>query len=170
MNGISLDRLLESRDQRQAMQRKLLACHPMHTLVCLTVIMPGAVKRNEQSLIVAKAAVEALQKELKGYIIEFIERDLITGYEAFAVTDISPLEAKRLVCSIEESHPLGRLFDIDVLDPEAFPIPRESVGLEARRCILCSNEARYCMRMRSHSQEELHSHINSLIDSYVRGV
>ena len=59
---ITLDELLASRDARHAMQQKLMAEHSGKTLVCLTVVMPGSVKRNLQSLTVARAAVEAMRK------------------------------------------------------------------------------------------------------------
>ena len=59
---ITLDELLASRDARHAMQQKLMAEHSGKTLVCLTVVMPGSVKRNLQSLTVAHAAVEAMRK------------------------------------------------------------------------------------------------------------
>ncbi len=162
--------LLASRDARQAMQQQLMAANPDLTLVCLTVVMPGSVKRNEQSLTVAKAAVNALKHELDDRLTYLDERDLPTGYEAFLLVSMPPLEAKRVTCGIEESHPLGRLFDIDVFDKEGCQVSREAVGLQPRRCMLCANEARWCMRNRTHTQEELHNHINILIDNHVRGL
>ena len=57
---VTLNELLASRDSRHAMQQKLLAEHSGKTLVCLTVVMPGSVKRNHQSLVVAHAAVKEL--------------------------------------------------------------------------------------------------------------
>ncbi len=170
MGAITLEMLLASRDARQARQRELMAANPESTLVCLTVVMPGNIKRNEQSLTVAKAAVTAIKHEFENGLTYLDERDLPTGYEAFLLVSCPPLEAKRLTCSIEESHPLGRLFDIDVFDKDGMAIQREAVGLQPRRCMLCENEARYCMRNRTHTQEELHVHINSLTDSYVRGI
>lgn len=44
---VTLNELLASRDSRHAMQQKLLAEHSGKTLVCLTVVMPGSVKRNQ---------------------------------------------------------------------------------------------------------------------------
>ncbi len=162
--------LLRSRDARQARQKELMAADPESTLVCLTVVMPGNVKRNEQSLTVAKAAIEAMKHELDNRLAYLEERDLPTGYEAFLLVSLSPLEAKKTTCEIEENHPLGRLFDIDVFDREGIPVPREAVGLEPRRCMICDKEARWCMRNRTHTQEELHNHINKLIDNYVHGL
>ncbi len=170
MTGITLDRLLAGRDARRDMQQQLMKANPGLTLVCLTVVMPGSVKRNKQSLTVAHAAVEVLKHELKDRLSYLEERDLPTGYEAFLLISLPPLEAKKMTCGIEEKHPLGRLFDIDVFNSAGLPVPREAVGLQPRSCMLCGNEARFCMRNRTHSQEELHNHINSLIDKYVRGL
>ncbi len=170
MGAITLDMLRASRDARRAMQRQLIEADPEKTLVCLTVVMPGSVKRNEQSLTVAHAAVEALKREFDKRLAYLDERDLPTGYEAFLMLTLPPLETKRTACAIEESHPLGRLFDIDVFDRDGMAIQREAVGLQPRRCMLCENEARWCMRNRTHTQEDLQTYINSLIDNYVRGL
>ena len=128
---ITLDALLQSRDNRHALQQQLLQQHPDGTLVCLTVVMA-------------------------------------TGYEAYLITDLPALDAKRVTCDIEDSHPLGRLFDIDVMDADGAPISRQTVGGEPRRCLLCDHEARWCMRNHSHTQEELMNHIQQLIEDYVR--
>lgn len=165
---ITLDKLLASRDHRVEMQQKLREKHPSMTLVCLTVIMPGNIKRNLSSLIVSHAAINALLGKLEGNIVDVIIRDLATGYEAFLITSLPQKEAKRIACEIEDSHPLGRLFDIDVFDTDGKPIKRESVGYAARQCLLCDNEARYCMRNRSHTQQELTSKISQLVENYVQ--
>lgn len=181
---ITLDELLVSRDARHAMQQKLMAEHSGKTLVCLTVVMPGSVKRNQQSLIVARAAVEAMRKaynisddllpetelltnELKAEAGEcLVERDLNTGYEAYLITPLPLLEAKRVAVDIEDTHPLGRLFDIDVIDAQGIPVSRDRVGGQPRRCLVCDHEARYCMRMRWHTQEEIWARIKQMTDDY----
>lgn len=181
---ITLDELLASRDARHAMQQKLMAEHSGKTLVCLTVVMPGSVKRNQQSLIVARAAVKAMRKaynisddllpetelltnELKAETGEcLVERDLNTGYEAYLITPLPLLEAKRVAVDIEDTHPLGRLFDIDVIDAQGIPVSRDRVGGQPRRCLVCDHEARYCMRMRWHTQEEIWARIKQMTDDY----
>ena len=94
---ITLHELLASRDARHATQQKLLAEHSGKTLVCLTVVMPGSVKRNQQSLTAAHAAVEAMRKAfvikenkglsplanpepLENLAPTLLELDLETGY------------------------------------------------------------------------------------------
>ena len=180
---ITLDELLASRDARHAMQQKLMAEHSGKTLVCLTVVMPGSVKRNLQSLTVAHAAVEAMQKAFGVKSEErrvkntdellktndegcLIERDLNTGYEAYLITPMPLLEAKRVAVEIEDTHPLGRLFDIDVIDAQGIPVSRDRVGGQPRRCLVCDHEARYCMRMRWHTQEEIWARIRQMTDDY----
>ena len=181
---ITLDELLVSRDARHAMQQKLMAEHSGKTLVCLTVVMPGSVKRNQQSLTVARAAVKAMRKaynisddllpetelltnELKIETREcLVERDLNTGYEAYLITPLPLLEAKRVAVDIEDTHPLGRLFDIDVIDAQGIPVSRDRVGGQPRRCLVCDHEARYCMRMRWHTQEEIWARIKQMTDDY----
>lgn len=165
---ITLDKLLASRDRRVEMQQKLREKHPDGSLVCLTVIMPGNVKRNLLSLIVSQAAVNALLNRFEGNIVDVVTRDLETGYEAYIVTDLSQHDTKLIACEIEDKHPLGRLFDIDIFDNDGMPIKRETVGFEPRRCLMCNNEARYCMRNRSHSPQELNAKIQEMIDTYVQ--
>lgn len=166
---VTLNELLASRDSRHAMQQKLLAEHSGKTLVCLTVVMPGSVKRNHQSLVVAHAAVEQM---IGSYELgvrndeRLIERDLETGYEAYLITDLPLLEAKRIAVQIEDTYPLGRLFDIDIIDKDGVPVSRDRVGSSPRRCLVCDREARYCMRMRWHTQEEIWERINAMVDEY----
>lgn len=149
---------------------ELMREHPGATLVCLTVIMPGKVKRNVQSLVAAHAAVDAMREAFDRNITRLIERDLDTGYEAYLLTPLPMMEAKKRACHIEENHLLGRLFDIDVIDATGAPLSRATVGLGPRRCLVCDGEARYCMRNHTHSQAELQNRINEMIDAYVQRI
>lgn len=164
---ISLDRLLASRDRRWHRQMELLKEHPNESLLCLTVIMPGSVKRNRLSLAVARAATEAIRVEFADSITQMEECDLETGFEAYVLVSLPTLEAKQIACRIEENHPLGRLFDLDIIDPTGTPVQRSAVGVAPRRCLLCDNEARYCMRNHTHSPEQLQNHIAEIVEAYV---
>lgn len=165
---ITLDQLLASREERASFQKELLKSYPGKTLVCLTVIMPGKVKRNLQSLVVAQAAVTAMVSAFGDTMQKLVLRDSQTGYEAYMETTLSNEEAKQKTCSIEDTHPLGRLFDLDVIDTEGVPVSRESIGQSPRKCLLCDNEARYCMRNRTHTLNELSAKIDEMIEAYVR--
>ena len=163
---ISLEQLLASRDARAAFQRDLLEAHPGLTLVCLTVQLPGSVKRNAASLLIGGAGLAALLDRFQGAVSYAQVKDLETGYEAYLLVSQSPADAKHITCALEEEHPLGRLMDIDVIGPEG-PVSREDLGLETRKCLLCSREARFCMRAKSHSTDELLARINQMVKNYV---
>lgn len=165
---ITLDMLLASRDSRQAKQMALQSAHPSHTLVCLTVIMPGAVKRNLHSLIVANAALVAVLECFREKLVDIEVRDLMTGFEAYLVVAQDALSVKELTCGIEDSHPLGRLFDLDVLGGDGAPLSRALVGRSPRQCLLCEHESRWCMRNHTHSPAELHERISQMIEAYVQ--
>ena len=94
-------------------QRELLMDHPGMTLLCLTVQLPGPVKRNGISLKIARAGVEAVHSSFTPIFEE--QRDLETGFEAFFIVDLLPVDTKRLACHLEDTHPLGRLMDLDVI-------------------------------------------------------
>ena len=134
-----------------------------YALRCSFQELPGPEKRNALSLKIARAGVEAIEKRFNPVFRE--TNDLETGFEGFFIVDGQPLEVKRAAAELEDTHPLGRLMDLDVIGPEG-PIGRASIGLQERRCLLCENPARYCMRAGSHTQDELMVKIKQLVSSY----
>ncbi len=131
---MTLEEILNSREARVARQRELLEANPGLSLISLTVQPPGPVKRNDASLVIAEAGVAAVRKAFK---VEYEElRDLDTGFEAFFLVNMDPLETKRLTCRIEDTHPLGRLMDIDVIALAGADVelrPYSAAASEAKR-------------------------------------
>ena len=180
--SVTLEQLLQSRDNRARHQRDLLGENPGKSLLSLTVQLPGSVKRNDWSLAIAKAGVDAIREAFEPEYEELL--DLETGYEGYFLVPMDPLEAKRRTCQLEDTHPLGRLMDIDVLTSSAsakahgianptladtvIPVGREEIGLAARRCLLCGQPARVCMRVRTHTQGELLAKIEEMVKSYLK--
>ena len=185
---ISLNQLLESRDARAEHQKDLLGKYPGKSLLCLTVQLPGPEKRNAHSLAIARAGVAAIRQSFQPDYEEL--RDLETGYEGYFLVAGDPLDVKRRCCQIEDTHPLGRLMDIDVLAnmptakanyfSQGFAknqfalanmtpthiISREDIGYEPRKCLLCENEVRYCMRAKTHTTSELLERIKQILKDY----
>jgi len=163
---VTLTELLESRDNRRRRQQSWLADANGLTLAVLTIVMPGSVKRDDVSLAVARAAVTALDEEFGALITKVETFDLSTGFESFMLIDAPASEVKRRTCSLEDTHPLGRLFDIDVIDAAGIPMSRTALGVPARKCLLCDDDARVCMRSGRHSYDELLDHICRMVRSY----
>ena len=160
---ITLQELLESRDARAAHQGELLAKYPGCALLCLTVQLPGPQKRSPLSLKIARAGVEAVRR---GFVPLFEElRDLETGFEGYFVVEGEALQVKKAAALIEETHPLGRLLDLDVIGPEG-PLERAAVGLPERQCLLCGNPARVCIRAKTHSTRQLLDKIEEICAAY----
>ena len=161
---ITLGQLLKARDDRYARQLVLTKEWPDRTLVCVTVVLPGPVKRDARSLKVAEAAVAAVRDVFAPVYKELY--DLETGYEGYFIVDGPLLDVKKACCEIENEHPYGRLMDLDVIEPvgdTVAPISRDRVGEEPRRCLLCDRPARECMRAHTHPFVEIVQTIDKIL-------
>lgn len=163
--SITLSELLQSRDNRQAKQRAMFDKH-RKTVLSLTLVMPGSEKRNALTLRLSPKAVALIRNCFGDSIVEEAEYDLETGFEALYAVDLDLHEAKRKACEIEDSHPLGRLLDIDVIGADGEPFSREELGLPARKCLLCNENARVCMRNRTHDTNEIIAEISRIMSEY----
>ena len=162
---ITLEQLLGARDARYARQLSLTEEWPDRTLVCLTVVLPGPVKRDTRSLKVAEAAVAAVREVLAPTYKELW--DLETGYEGYFLVDGPLLDVKKACCEIENEHPYGRLMDLDVLErvgETVVPVSRDRVGEKPRRCLLCDRPARECMRAHTHTPSEISAAIDRILE------
>lgn len=165
---ITLDQLLASRDARLRQELQYLTEYPRLTLLVLTIVVPGSEKRTPAAMVVAKSAMEALHSEFASEIRHELTKDLNTGYEAFLLLDMEREDAKSRAIAIEDSHPLGRLMDIDIIGEDGIPLGRGAMNKTPRRCIICDNDARVCMRARSHTPAEIDAKINNLVDEYLQ--
>lgn len=167
-NKVSLEEVLESREERVDYQRKLLSTYKS-PLISFMVNMPGPVKLCPMTLklhkLGMKAILESLELQEKRVLFhQVLEKK--TGIEGYIVASCNAMELKRTACSIEDTHELGRLFDIDVLDMEGVPIKREQLSLAPRRCLLCSEISSVCSRSRRHSIDDLAAKMESMLKEY----
>lgn len=164
---VTLDELLLSRDNRHQLHLEMLQKYPQHTLVSVTMVMPGPVKSNSISITLADKA-EAFLKGFAPIKAEhMIRRDLHTGSEIYFVSPLSLEETKRICCRIEDEHPLGRLWDFDVIKADSSPMSRTELGLQPRRCIICDDEpAINCIRARKHSKPDLYERVKQIFEQY----
>ena len=70
---------------------------------------------------------------------------------------------KKQAISLEETHPLGRLIDIDItLKNQSQSLSRGSL----RKCFLCENPAFVCGKNKTHKVEDLINYFNNTSKSY----
>ena len=137
---------------------------PDRTLVCLTVVLPGPVKRDARSLKVAEAGVKAVREVFSPVHEECYDRE--TGFEGFFLVDGALLDVKKACCMIENTHPCGRLLDLDVLEKvgeSVVPVERERVGETPRKCLVCGRPARECMRAHAHAFIDIVQAIDKIV-------
>ena len=128
----ALEEILLRREERVREQRELLS-QGGGCLVSFTMNIPGARKRFplaedgfREGCAVLKAAIPQGQLLAERYV----SGD--TGDEAMFLLTAEAEEIKRLTVGLEERHPLGRLWDMDVLDRAGKSLSRTALGLPPR--------------------------------------
>jgi holo-ACP synthase len=165
---VTLEEVLLNREQRVLRQRKAIATFG-RPLVSITLVNPGPVKDTAAMRQLMGHALHALDRLMKQREWPLFDRDVLfdaTGPEALLVIDADARALKQATVRIEEEHPLGRLWDLDVLAPLQGAISRKDLGLPPRRCLLCAEEAHACARSRAHSLPELQNAIEEILHAY----
>lgn len=168
---VDLAAMLARREARVARRGAVLARH-RQPVVSLTLVTPGPVKDTAEARYVFGLAVAAIRALLAGArlpVVDAEEQRLATGPEALFVVAAEPTALKRLLVGLEERHPLGRLWDIDVVDADGQGVGRGVLGLPARACLVCERPAHACARAQCHPLAELQRAIAEKIDAFRRG-
>ena len=140
---VSLAQLLEAREQRVARQQAALTEYGK-TVLSLTLVSPGPVKDSPSYRFVFAEALVAIDTLLVDRAWQVVGRQYLsqpTGQEALLVVDCPAQSLKWALALLEDEHPLGRLWDIDVICPETQRAvsrttccwPRENAWCAARR-------------------------------------
>jgi holo-ACP synthase/triphosphoribosyl-dephospho-CoA synthase len=138
--------------------------------MCLTLNMPGPYKNFPWGRRCFFAGLEALKLGLRAEGIHIRHEEVsegAAGCRAFIAAAAEGPRLKAAAVYIEETHPLGRLLDIDVLGPEG-KIRRADLGAEERKCLICGADAFVCGRSRAHSVEELTAAVLSIMENFFR--
>ena len=163
--------MLSAREARAERQRKLLAERGL-PLISFTLNIAGPVKICP----FARLAYE----EGRQYILDCLsargircfppeETEAVSGYELLLAVDAPAERLKEWMARIEEKHPIGRLFDIDVLNTDGEKLSRSAPGDGAggaRKCLICGGPVFFCARSRAHSPEELRAKTAEILWGY----
>jgi len=171
---VDLPMMLDARETRAQIERDLLEeleSQDQGSLLVMTMAVPGPIKANEHlNQAFAEILIEIKKVLSLTNVLEEVKREEETGFEYYALTSLSPSSLKPLLVDIEETHPLGRLFDLDVVflneNAEIEGTSRTELGLPVRRCFICERPAKECGRSRRHSVPELQAEISTRILNY----
>lgn len=136
--------MLSARERRAALQKEtLLACGG--PLLCFTLNLAGPVKRSPLSDFAFRAGERMLAA--RGFsITRHIRTDEPTGLEAIYALEVDAAFLKEAAMAIEESLPVCRLFDLDVIGGDGGKLSRPT----PRPCLICGGPANLCARSRAH--------------------
>ena len=157
----NLELVLAGRDERAAVQNELLATAAFVCQISLNI--PGWPKRLDGDEAAARKCAGEFQKQLGRAPLTVRELASGAGFCIEMSFDGDADDAKRAAVEIEETAPWGRVFDIDVITRDG-QLSRKTLGLPARKCLLCNEEAKVCARAGRHSQVELRKVLSLLID------
>lgn len=166
--GVSLEALLAAKDNRAARQADWLARY-QQPIISLTLVTPGAVKdsiRYRNTMGVALQACDQLLWQNRWPVLDRQVLWLPTGAEALWCVEHPAVEIKAQCVEMEQTHPLGRLWDIDVFCQKNGQIGRHSLDLNTRRCLVCNEPAHGCARSRRHPVKEVVAQVEKLIDGW----
>jgi len=151
MQEVTLLQILQEREDRARRQRLILDTYRC-PLLCFTMNIAGPVKVSPLILRGFREGLAQLEKSLPENCIRFhsVKED-VTGCGAMIAADLPAGKLKELCVSIEERTPLGRLFDMDVLDTDGRKLDRSG----QRGCIVCGAPGRACAARRVHSVPQL---------------
>lgn len=165
---VTLAQMLEAREKRASRQMQLLREFGK-PIISFSMNIPGPIKDSPLIRRGFRAGCAALEHRLPGGKVLHSERtEAVTGWECLYVLDMDPMAVKAITTAIEDTHGLGRLFDMDVIGPDFRKLDREAAGGGSRNCIVCGAPGRGCASRRMHSVAELQAATRGILEGYFR--
>lgn len=161
-----IKKLLDAKEQRYFYQKHIVEQYK-NTLISFMLNIPGEIKTSTKTIIFQRKFINKIKKILEQENIEIIFEDFRykdTGDEYFAVVAGNASIVKKLMINLEEQNKECRLLDIDVFDEYMNQVSRNKLGYKGRKCLICDEEAKYCMRNKSHSIGEIIEETNKLLE------
>lgn len=167
---VSLSDILAAREQRADWQRQLLT-HYQKTVISFSLVLPGPIKQSSSARQLFTVGQRMFIKLSRIQSWPLIEQKCIqtkADLSALWVTCISALAVKKSLLRLEAQHPLGRLWDFDVIDPRsADQLSRQQLDEKVRSCLICSNPAKHCARTQQHPLSAILATMQNQLDAYI---
>lgn len=167
---VELEEMLQFREMKVRIQKELREKYKGLVTMALAMNIPGPVKTSPDILLAFEEGTRTLEREVSDWGIRIKAMNQVSenaGFMKFYVLDsVDPAGVKDLAVRLEETHPLGRLWDIDVYNIEGTSMSRDFLSAPARTCFICGLEAKGCARNRTHSVEELMEKVANMIQDW----
>ena len=167
-HAVTLMEMLGAREARAMRQQQLLEEYQLPVIsFCLNIA--GPVKNSPVLRRAFREGLERLACALLAQRLEVVHREEVdqpTGCEALWVVRGDGRAVKELCVELEDRDALGRLFDLDVLDPASGKWDRTQLGQPPRKCLVCGKEGKGCACRRLHTVEELQSATQAILEDY----
>lgn len=167
-HAVTLMEMLGAREARAMRQQQLLEEYQLPVIsFCLNIA--GPVKNSPVLRRVFREGLERLACALLAGRLDIVHREEVdesTGCEALWVVRGDGRAVKELCVELEDRDALGRLFDLDVLDPVSGKWDRTQLGQPPRKCLVCGKEGKGCASRRLHTVEELQGATQVILEDY----
>ena len=158
---VVLTDMLDCRERRVNTQNAYIQKYHCPVIsFCMNI--PGPIKTNDKIKKAFLSGKEALFSTLKKEnisVLSQIEFDNKTGNEIILAVNYPADKIKELTTEIEENHPFGRLFDMDVIGTDGEKLSRSVY----RKCLICGCQAQECARSRNHTVAEMQAKIEEML-------
>ena len=167
MIKLTLDEIIKSRKRRAEKIQAMVKEHK-NTVVCLTLNVPGKIRVFEFLNHAFNDGCKRLENAFgnDNVILHKAYSPHATGYEAFYVLNKDAKDVKIITTRLEDGDDLGGVFNYDVFDVNGNEIKRVDVNIPLRKCLLCDEPASVCMKLSTHTPEDVVIKVQNIIEKY----
>lgn len=157
-----MDKILNAREARS----KLIKSKASDSFVIvIKANIIGPTKNTYYSKIIINIFLGIILRDLK--ILNYEFRSSLDG-DFYILNTLALLtKTKEYLINLEDTHPLGRLVDLDLYNIDG-PLSRRDLNIAARKCLVCSNDAVYCMRIKNHSLAVVEAKSVEIFNNYLK--
>lgn len=151
------NKILADREKRLLNVKAFFNLYPEDSLVMIKANIPGANKNYPISSYLIKFFLNIIKGTYSPFYLEFYES--YDGPYYLCGIKGKNEKIKKSLINIEDNHELGRFVDLDFFIDGEKSLSRQDFNLPLRKCILCNNDALYCIRTEAHEVNDILLHI-----------
>ncbi len=161
------EQILTAREEKINLISQLFNSYPRSSLITIKVNRPG-LKNQVTDYFILKIFYNLIIKNFQ--IITAKLNNSFDGPFYTIVLKDKNRDYKLKLIELEETHPLGRLIDLDYFDQSDRSLSRTELNLPLRKCFLCNNPAFVCARNKTHKVAQLTHFIDNKFKTYFKEI